>query len=96
MKVSVTNPNFTADFKSKVAKAVAKELTADIKDIDEYLFISVYSQGRPVGRFTFNKEEKIVVLAKKFVIEHDYNSFEFAVAELVKYLKNKKYKTIAW
>ena len=96
MQISVKKPNFKTDFKASIAKAVAKELHSKIDQAEDHLFISIYSQDRPVGRFTFEKEEDCLSLKKFQVIEKDYPSFEFCISEVVKYSKRKKIKYITW
>lgn len=96
MQVSVSKPRFEEDFKIKIAKAIAKELHSQITEVDDTVYVSVYSQKRPVGRFTFIKEETIATIDKSQVIERDYYPFEFCIAEVVKYFKRKKIKYIDW
>lgn len=96
MRILIGKPNLPDDFKKKIARAVGKELTIDIKDIDKHLFISVYSQNRTVARFTFEIRDKTAELDRSFIIEHDYNSFEFCISEVIKYLQKKKIKYLIW
>lgn len=96
MQVSVTKPTFEYEFKVKIAKAKAKKVHSQITEVEDRAYISVYSQNRPVGRFTFIKEDTIATIEKSHVIERDYYPLEFCISELVKYYKRKKIKYIDW
>lgn len=96
MQVSVAKPQYEDDFKAKIAKAIAKQLTSEFTEVEERFFVSIYSQGRPVGRYSFIKEDSIATIEKNWTIERDYFPFEFCISEVVKYLKRKKIKYIDW
>ena len=108
MEIHVTGkPNFSENFKKGLALAKGRRLTSQIDQALDNVFVTVYSMTRPVGRFVFEKistknegtdvKEKPELhywLRKSHIIERDYNPLEFAVAELVRYGKSRKIKSI--
>jgi len=96
MQISVTKPDFTADFKARIARANAKGCTAKIVVDDTSVFVQVMASGRLVGKFVFEKDEDNCILQKFHIIEREFCPLEFTIATLAKALKRKKIKFIVW
>lgn len=96
MQVTVSKPVYHIHFLDKLKRAIAKELTSNITEDDDTIFVQVLSQGRVVGKYTLKKEDTIATIEKSHTIERDYFPFEFCINEVVKYCKRKKIKHIEW
>lgn len=97
MNISIGKPNFADDFKDKIQKSTAKAVYSSMTELDDKnVLLKVYSQGRTVGVFKFNKDDTLLTLKKKHIIEKDYFPFEYCISEVVRYFKRKKIKNVEW
>ena len=96
MQITVRKPNYPPAFKAAIDHSYRKSVTHQLDNLNDRIYITVYSQKRPVGRFTYVVQEDKCVLEKRFVIERDYCPFEYSIATLVKYFKRKKIKYLLW
>lgn len=96
MQITVNKPVLSDDFKLGLTVAIRKELSSEITEVNDYIYISVYSGTYPVGRFIFNKEEDKCILFRKTIISPSYHPFEYAISLLIKRFKRKKIKYLLW
>lgn len=96
MQISIAKPGFSKDFKDRIARARGKGCSLQVNYEGKNINVIVSASARPVGKFSFTKEDDTCILHLRFIIEREYCPFEFAISGLIKELKKKGIKFILW
>lgn len=95
-EIAVRKTKFPEGFKKLVSKAKFKGTTSQLDTKFNFIFMSVYANKRPVGRFMFETDGKRCFLKNKLIIENEFYPLEVAVNDLIIYCRKKKIKTIEY